>query len=89
MSGLDSLEYSMGDSDHRFNFPKGQNTYSGNWWMLADDLAEDFFDNHDGWESSWPQTLRIFSRGEQVAAFTVEMEREPVFRSYDLVEDDQ
>lgn len=81
-----ALEYTMGDGDQRFSFPKGQKTFGGCWWLIADDLAQDYFDNHDGWESQWPQTLRIFDGEKQLAAFTVEMEREPVFYAYELDE---
>lgn len=82
-----TLEYSLSDSDYRFAFPASQKTYGRNWWLIADELAGDYFDNHDGWESQWPQTLRIFEDGQEVAAFTIEMEMEPTFRAYDLEQD--
>jgi hypothetical protein len=81
-----TYEYTMGDSDQRFSFPKDQKTYGENWSLIADELAQDYFDNHDGWESSWPQSLRIWKGEEQVAAFNIEMEREPVFYCYDIIE---
>jgi hypothetical protein len=41
---------------------------------LAQDAALDYFDNHDGWESSWPLDIELFVDGESVGVFAVEME---------------
>lgn len=48
---------------------------------LADDAAEDLFDNHDGWESHWPLKLELFIDGESVGVFEVELEHVPHFSS--------
>ena len=43
-------------------------------------LAEDYFDNHDGWEDSWPMVFRVWSEeGEHLGDFDVEMETIPEF----------
>jgi len=47
---------------------------------IAEDAAEDYFENHDGWESSWPQSFQIWTEDdEDYGVFEVEMEHEPVF----------
>lgn len=77
--------YSVGtcESHHtevcRFAFPANQKTYGEKWFLMADELAADYHDNHDGWEASWPSELRIYKRGEEVARFEVEREYEPTF----------
>jgi hypothetical protein len=47
---------------------------------LAQDAALDYFDNHDGWESSWPLDIELFVDGESVGVFAVEMEYVPLQR---------
>lgn len=63
----------------RFDFPRNQKTYSENWFLIADELADDFHSNHDGWEAEWPLELRIYKEGKEVARFSVEREYEPTF----------
>lgn len=83
------LTYSAGgkcESYHeeiaRFDFPKGQKTYGLVWDLIADELAADYHDNHDGWEASWPLELRIYSDGQEVARFEVEKEIVPHFSAW-------
>lgn len=51
--------------------------------MIADLCAEDYWDNHDGWESHWPLifTLHTKEDGEKIAQLVVEMEAQPSFSS--------
>ncbi len=48
---------------------------------IAQDCAEDYHGNHDGWESSWPLTFILYAseEGPEIARFEVERESEPVF----------
>lgn len=46
---------------------------------LVEKAADDYFDYHDGWESSWPMDIEIFSDGKSLGVFTVEMETVPQF----------
>lgn len=86
------LTYSAGEecsSYHepisRLDFPSSiQCTYDDSWWMIADELAEDFHSNHDGWESSWPLQIRIYKDAVEVARFQVEREYEPTFIAHEL-----
>ncbi len=57
------------------------------WGYIAQECAEDYYHNHDGWESSWPQDvfLRETEYGPIVASFSVHMEAEPQFYAYDKV----
>lgn len=81
----DVLEYSVGDhpdyheADSRFDFPSKARRHFNMMDFLAEDLAEDFFHNHDGWESSWPQELRVWKNGECVGVFDVDCEAAPSF----------
>ena len=54
-------------------------------WLTAQECAEDYYHNHDGWESSWPQLvyLRESEDGPIVAAFNVDMEAVPQFYAYE------
>jgi len=45
---------------------------------VAQSAAEDYWDNHDGWESSWPQKICVEVNGE-TGTFIVHMDTEPVF----------
>lgn len=46
---------------------------------IAEDAAEDFHSNHDGWESSWPVTIEISYEGKILGRFSVDMEARPHF----------
>jgi hypothetical protein len=51
-------------------------------WLTAQECAEDFHDNHDGWEcNSWPYTfaLREKEDGPVVGRYAVEREAVPSF----------
>ncbi|MGX1786876.1 hypothetical protein ACWIGM_09080 [Bosea sp. NPDC055332] len=83
-------EYSAGhdEIDHgefcRFDFPDDQKLYGEDWVLVADELAEDYHGNHDGWEASWPLELRIYKDGSEVARFNVHQEHQPVFYAYGI-----
>jgi hypothetical protein len=47
---------------------------------MAEDAAQDYFDNHDGWESTWPLTFVILDEDlNELGSFVVEMEAVPQF----------
>jgi len=51
---------------------------------LADDAAEDYHSEHDGWETAWPIEFHLFADKEGkhlLGSFTVERDFEPVFSS--------
>jgi hypothetical protein len=52
----------------------------------AADAGEDYWNNHDGWESKWPLTFFIYESedGPPVGAFEVEMETVPQFSVREL-----
>lgn len=86
---MTTYQYSAGncESHHveiaRFDFPRGQKTYGENWSMIADELAEHYHSNHDGWEATWPLELRVYKDEAEVARFSVEREYEPSFIAYE------
>lgn len=57
------------------------------WGCIAQECAEEYYHDHDGWESSWPQDvfLRETEDGPIVASFSVHMEAEPQFYAYEKV----
>ena len=48
---------------------------------IAQDAADDFFSNHDGWEASWPLiiTLHTIKGGLEKSRMIVDMEAVPTF----------
>lgn len=57
-------------------------TWVNSWEGIAEDCAENAFHEHDGWEASWPLTIRVYDaptkegfRGE----FEVDCEPLPQF----------
>jgi len=52
---------------------------------VAESAAEDYFHNYDGWDYTWPLEFEIFSfTGESLARFSVDLESEPVFCSWEI-----
>lgn len=52
---------------------------------IAEDAADDYHSNHDGWEGSWPLNLYVFTPfGEPLGAFKIERESQPVFSASEL-----
>lgn len=81
------LSYSVGehhDEFSRFFFPAKQSVYHRQWSLVATDLAEDFFHNHDGWESHWPLEFRLYEDDIEVARFSIDQDAEPVFYAHDI-----
>lgn len=76
-------EYAVHPHDERYEFSSVFTTDAVYW--LAEDAAEDFFNEHDGWDSSWPLTFRIFSDGFDLGFWSVDVERVPQFSATRLV----
>lgn len=52
--------------------------------------AEDFYNNCDGWESSWPQTFLFYNSDDEfLGAVEVDMEMEPTFCNAQKMEGDE
>lgn len=49
--------------------------------MMAKQCAQDFFDEHDGWECKWPIKIYLHETedGPEIAKVFVELQAEPVF----------
>ena len=67
--------------DAYFLDPRHIDEFTPEWEFesLSQDAGLDYFDNHDGWESSWPMDIELFIDGLSVGTFTVEMEQVPRF----------
>lgn len=85
MSRLEPYRYSVGHDayrhgpDERFHFPRGQCLYTEDWRLVATDLADDYYSNHDGWEEKWPVEFRIYKNDECAWKGNVTCEMEPAF----------
>lgn len=52
---------------------------------LAEDCAEDYHSNHDGWESHWPLRITIARLDETILGkFEVELYHQPEFQATKL-----
>ena len=50
---------------------------------VAEDCAEDFHSNHDGWDNDWPIEFVIADEaGEVLGTFNVHMEARPEFSAF-------
>lgn len=47
--------------------------------IIAREAANDYWSNHDGWESEWPLNFEIFINGKSYGVCAVEMESQPNF----------
>lgn len=48
--------------------------------MVAEQAAEDYHDNHDGWEDGWPVKINLHDPfKELIASFDVDLESAPIF----------
>jgi hypothetical protein len=84
--------YEVDDSGYRFSLSA---TESGKTFAydlskkddrrwFAEECAQDYHWNHDGWEASWPMKISIAETedGPIIETFEVEREAEPVFYAY-------
>ena len=64
-----------------YEFESDHDTEFMDW--VVEDCANDFHNNHDGWESRWPITFRIWTESNEVLGdYLVERDHEPVFRAH-------
>jgi hypothetical protein len=47
--------------------------------FAAQECADDFHSNHDGWESPWPLTFHVKAEGKFLGVFEIERDYLPVF----------
>lgn len=54
---------------------------------VAEECAEDYESNHDGWEDSWPIELSLFDENDELMGrFRVDREYNPVFSATSIKE---
>ena len=53
---------------------------------VAEDCADDYHSNHDGWECSWPIELVVLSQfaNEPLGTFEIDRETTPVFYAHEV-----
>ena len=79
MSRAYTVWYSASDGSDRFPCRTSWEINAYLW--IAEDCADDYHSNHDGWESSWPLNITLYETedGPAIAEFIVERESQPVF----------
>lgn len=85
MSGKKYLySFDMKDFDNTFEFKPKYSNIDYSLEDLAEEMAEDYYDNHDGWEwKDWPYDIYIWDEDEKyLGASTVHMEYKPHFYAY-------
>lgn len=78
------IQYAVGGAGIKFAHhldPQDVDESTDDWEyeLMVQDAAEDYWDNHDGWEDCWPLNIELFVDGSSVGAFEVVMEIEPTF----------
>jgi hypothetical protein len=48
---------------------------------VAEDCADDYHRNHDGWEAAWPMKFHVSVDGKKLGTFEVDREALPHFRA--------
>lgn len=60
---------------------------------FAQDAAEDYHRNHDGWESVWPVVVTLYTddseEAQEVAKFKVDRVPVPSFEAYEIKEENK
>ena len=55
----------------------------------AEDAADDYHSNHDGWDGAWPIVLMLLTEdGSEIGRFDIEREFDPVFSARKLEVDE-
>ena len=68
--------------DYGHIYPEDSMTVQSNdSYSFANVVAEDYWDNYDGWESTWPLIFHIYDDEHYLGKYEVEMEAEPIFYS--------
>lgn len=74
------ITYTVGDNgDDKYELETSWNENHIDY--MADEAAEDFHSNHDGWESFWPLNFEIFIEDVSQGIYKVERENSPTFSS--------
>ena len=76
--------YSINDADGEYRHSiKTSYNIDGSFGSacIAEQCAEDFHSEHDGWEAVWPLDITLYESedGPAIATFEIERECEPVF----------
>lgn len=71
------FKYEVDGYDGEITCPAGWEDHED--W-IAEKAAEDFYNDSDGWEDSWPLIFTIFTKdGKELGKFSVHLEFDPVF----------
>lgn len=70
-----------GSVNDYYTFETNFDKEDGDW--LAEAAAENFHDNHDGWDYSWPVVIVVADELDVIGIFSVEREAVPEFTAYE------
>jgi hypothetical protein len=63
------------DPDQRIKFDTGHSDMR----FIAEDAATVHYNDHDGWESSWPQIFAIYEDNKKLGEYSVDLCFQPLF----------
>ena len=56
---------------------------------IAEEAAEDYYDNRDGWEDKWPKIISIYKDSRLLGRFEVDIEYEPTFSASKIEQEEE
>lgn len=75
-------KYSISIKDFKDSYNFEHDMEPNDLWLdsIVVDCAQDYHDNHDGWDSRWPLIIYLFTfNGDFLGKFKVEKESQPCF----------
>ena len=85
---MNTFYYSINeDTDQCFKVVSHWESIENAGAYLAEEAAEDYHDNHDGWEATWPLIINLHEteNGQIIKSFDVDRETVPQFSSSEIV----
>lgn len=76
-------QYTVAKDSERYDF---DSKFVPESYWLFEDAADDFYNNHDGWECSWPMRFDLYDADKWLGAREVHMDMAPQFTVFDIVE---
>ncbi len=73
------MEFTYNINGGRYRFKLETSLGEDSSECIAEEAAEDYQENHDGGESSWPVEIRVFKGDELLGKYEVHREYEPIF----------
>ncbi len=80
---MNTYEYAVLPCEDRHEFKShiGSGATAAGLRLLAENAAEDYHGEHDGWEATWPIKLVLYSGSKELGRFEVDREAVPQFHA--------